>query len=108
FLTDELPELDLAHALDQPGTEDERDDQRGERRPRRPERDVPEDIESGDHVPKRIEEVVQHYRRTSSRSSCSIVTILSRPIPRDALINTRSPRRMKVSRNDPAASASPK
>ena len=70
--------------------------QRGERRERRPEGDVAEDVEAGNHVPERVEEVVQHQCAPSAWPLVSMLTIRSRPMPRLALISTRSPGRMKV------------
>src|SRR5207247_10989529 len=118
FLADELPELDLPHPLDQPRAEDEGDEQRGERGPRRAEGDVAEDVEAGDDAPQGVEEVVEHYfipsplrvaccelRAASSRNSelatCNSVTILSKPIPREAFVSTRSPSRMQSFSNAP-------
>src|SRR5207237_445138 len=129
LFADELPELDAPHPLDQPRTEDEGDEQRGERGPGRAEGDVAEDVESGDDAAERGKEVVEHYfapsrlpvaccllpevfsgnwQPATGNSFSSIVTILSNPIPREAFTSTKSPGRMKSLRNAAADSASSK
>ena len=59
-LTDELPDLHLAQALDHPGTEEKTDDERRQAGVDRPKRNVAEDIERRDAGVQRIEEMVDH------------------------------------------------
>ena len=101
LVADHLPDLELAQLADQHAAEREADDQRGDARCRRPERDVPRDVEDRERVVQPKQEVVQH-QRAPSVSAC---TTASMRTPREPLTSTASPSRTRLRASDAAGGA---
>src|SRR4029453_1978232 len=87
---DSPADLEIAECADRPGAEHRADEERGQERHRRPERDVAEDVE-GDVVLGESGQRRQHRAGPPPSRARSASTARSIRIPRAPLTSTRSP-----------------
>src|SRR5438445_2307816 len=109
--SDLLPDLELPQPLDQARAQGKADQQRREGRQRRPERDVPENVQDLQVVVQRIEEVIEHQWIPSGPAGWPAAariasTTRSIRMPRDPFTRTTSPDRRAPATNVAAASES--
>src|SRR5688572_22586957 len=98
-MTDDLPNLELAKLANEPGTQQQANDERGETGGRRSEGDVLNDIQYRHLSVKWKEEVVEHQADSALRRS----TTTSVRMPREPLTRTTSPDLTSVAARSAAA-----
>src|SRR5262249_42489602 len=99
--------LEQAQALDEPGTDEEREHERRDQRHERPEGQVTEDVED-DVVPAEgNEEIVEHSSPRVSRAISASLTRSMR-MPRDPFTRTTSPGATRLRRSATVSSKAPK